>query len=158
MNKINIDDTKKFMNKLLKNEDFDEFLLKEATITTFNTFFIDGRIKEAFYNKEYFDTLPDKNFSCWSDIKSHCFNIIKGKTLPINFKIVLKLNETVTRELLTASGAHTDYSDIEGLYLNIRYENNTLYCISSTSLLTFTIDKSLENHFDKEIERFLLAL
>lgn len=158
MNKINITDIKNFMTKLLIKEDFDEFLVKEATITTFNTFSIDGRIKEAFYDSEDFDSLENKNFSKWSFVKNHCFNIIKGKTLPLYFKIVLKINDKETLRLLKDSGAPIDYSQVEGLYLNIKYENNTLDCISSTSLYTFITDKSFENHYDKEIERFLLAL
>ncbi len=158
MNKINITDIGKFMCILLKKEEFDEFLLKEATITTYNTFSIDGRIKEAFFSKDELEQLEHKTFSDWKTVKSHCFNIIKGKKLPVSFKIVLKMNEPVTLTLLKESGAPLNIADVEGLYLTIKYENNTLDCISTTSLYTFIIDKTLENHYDKSIEKYLLAL
>ncbi len=158
MNKVNITDIKTFMSKLLIKNDFDDYQLREATITTFNTFTIDGRIKESFYTKEDFDTLEQKNFSSWAAVKPHCFNIIKGKNLPVSFKIVLKLNEAKTTAMINAASAPVSTSEVEGLYLNIKYENNTLDCITATSLFTFTTDKSLENYWDKEAEKFLLAL
>lgn len=158
MNKIEISDIKIFMSKLLIKEDFDEFLLKEATITTYNTFSIDGRIKEAFYSSEELETMTQRTFSQWSTVKQHCYNIIKGKKLPVSFKFVLKMNDEVTLNLLKESGAPLNIADVEGLYLTIKYENNLLDCISATSLYTFTMDKTLENHYDKSIEKYLLAL
>ena len=158
MNKINITDIKNFMSKLLIKEDFDEFLLKEASITTYNTFTIDGRIKESFYSKEEYEELKNKHFTEWAAVKSYCYNIIKGKKLPVNFKIVLKMNEDMTLTLLKESGSPLNISDVEGLLLTIKYENGVLDCISATSLYTITTDKTLENHYDKVIEKRLLAL
>lgn len=155
MNKINITDIKTFMSKLLIKEDFDNYLLREATITTFNTFTIDGRIKESFYTKEDYEALEHKSFSSWAAVKPHCFNIIKGKSLPVYFKIVLKLNEESTAALIKEASTSINVADVEGLYLNIKYENNILDCITATSLYTFTTDKSLENHWDKVISKQL---
>ena len=39
---LQIKNTKSFMNTLLVSEQFDSFEVEEATITTFNTFYIDG--------------------------------------------------------------------------------------------------------------------
>ena len=41
---LQIADTKTFMQKLLLTDTFDRFLMLEATITTFNTFHIDGTL------------------------------------------------------------------------------------------------------------------
>ena len=49
---LQIEDIKSFMNKLLLKPDFDAFLLVEGTITTCNTFHIDGEIKPGYYTKE----------------------------------------------------------------------------------------------------------
>ena len=68
------------------------------------------------------------------------------------------MNDEVTLNLLKESGAPLNIADVEGLYLTIKYENNLLDCISATSLYTFTMDKTLENYFDKSIEKHLLAL
>lgn len=158
MNKINITDIKSFMSKLLIKDNFDNFLLKEATITTFNTFNINGQIKESFYSKEDFMELDSKTFSYWSAIKPICFNLIKGTRLPVSFKIILKANDEKLLKHMKASGCPLSTSDVEGLYLNIKYENNTLDCISSTSLYTFTTDKTLEHYWDSICEKYLLAL
>lgn len=158
MNKINISDIKNFMSKLLIKDDFDEFLLKEATITTYNTFTIDGRIKENFFSKDEFDELKCKQFSEWHNIKGYCYNLIKGKKLPINFKVILKLNHEKTVELIKESGTHMNINDVEGLVLTIKYEQGCLDCVSATSLYSFSTDKTLENYFDKFVEKFLLAL
>ena len=48
---LKINNVKTFMTQLLIGDTFDAFPLAEASITTFNTFTIDGRV-----NKEFFDT------------------------------------------------------------------------------------------------------
>ena len=42
---LQIKNTKSIMNSLLVSEQFDSFQLEEASVTTFNTFHIDGRNK-----------------------------------------------------------------------------------------------------------------
>ena len=44
MRAFQIQDVKSFMSHLLLSNTFDRFLLTEASITTFNTFFIDGHL------------------------------------------------------------------------------------------------------------------
>ena len=41
-----------------------------------------------------------------------------------------------------------------GLYLNIRYENGVLSCITGTSLKIFTLDKRLEYEWDETVRRY----
>ncbi len=48
---LKITDIRDFTNKLFIGEVFDKFCLTEASITTFNTFSIDGRLL-----KDFFDT------------------------------------------------------------------------------------------------------
>ena len=38
---------------------------------------------------------------------------------------------------------------VQGLYLNIRYNGETLTCITGTSFKTFTMDKTLEHAWDE---------
>ena len=63
MNSINIPSAniKSFMNSLLVGDTFDKFLLEEASITTFNTFTIDGHIQKDFYSEDELTTLPDSS-------------------------------------------------------------------------------------------------
>lgn len=162
MNSISIpsSDIKKFMNCLLVKETFDNFLLEEATITTYNTFTIDGHIQSDFYSSGELEELPDKTLSTWRMIKPHCFNLIKGSKLPLRFKIVLKASSSYTEKLLNENPCGLSLKDIGGLYINIRYDskrsltdddtsNASLDCISMASLNIFSMDKTLEKTWDK---------
>ena len=40
------------------------------------------------------------------------------------------------------------------LYLNIRYEEGELYCITGTALKFFTLDKALEVQWDESVREF----
>lgn len=172
MNSINISssDIKKFMNCLLVKETFDNFLLEEATITTYNTFTIDGHIQSDFYSAEELEALPDKTLSTWGVIRPHCFNLIKGSKLPLRFKIVLKASTAYTEKLLNENSVGLSVKDVGGLYINIRYDskrsitgeetgNASLDCISMASLNIFSMDKTLEKAWDsvcvKSIEGIL---
>ena len=48
MKAYQIKDVKNFMGRLLGTDAFDSFLLAEASITTYNTFVIDGHIEKIF--------------------------------------------------------------------------------------------------------------
>ena len=49
---LTISDVKDFMNKLLIGEVFDNFSLVEASVTTFNTFTIDGHLQQDFFDTD----------------------------------------------------------------------------------------------------------
>ena len=43
---------------------------------------------------------------------------------------------------------------IKGLYLNIRYEDGQMVCVTGTSLDFFSLDKSVEEAWDKKAQVF----
>ena len=49
MKAYRIKEVKNFMGRLLGTEAFDAFLLAEASITTYNTFIIDGHMEKRFH-------------------------------------------------------------------------------------------------------------
>ena len=49
---LKISDIKDFMNKLLIGEVFDHFSFIESSITTFNTFTIDGKLQHDFFDTD----------------------------------------------------------------------------------------------------------
>jgi hypothetical protein len=144
------------MSKLLISDTFNKFLLSEATITTSNTFTIDGHLNKDFYTTEELEefNLNDQNISTWETLKPFCFEVIKGKKTPLNFKIVFLLSSSNVSKLLEQSGISLTPGDINGLFLNIKYGNNALHCITGTSLKLFTLDKTLENEWDLMIQKF----
>ena len=64
MRAYQIKELKNFMAKLLATDAFDDFLLAEATITTYNTFIIDGHLVKEFFSGDVNDTytLPEQAF------------------------------------------------------------------------------------------------
>lgn len=148
-------DVKESMGKLLLSETFDPFLFVEGTITTFNTFTIDGYLKKEFLDSEESAKLLEiRDFSLWKDMKGFCFSIIKGKKTPLNFKFIFRLSKENTSKLLQQEGLSYSISDIQGLYLNLKFDGQRLECITGTSMSLFTMDKSLEHAWDKMVQKF----
>lgn len=93
---LKIEHTKDFMNKLLLQDAFDAFLVKEASILTFYTLSIDGRRNKSFYTSEELEAFgDDAEYIKWSEIKPLCFQSIKGKKTPSSFKFVFKLSKKI---------------------------------------------------------------
>ena len=44
---------------------------------------------------------------------------------------------------------------VNGLYLNIRYEEGKLFCVTGTSVSIFTLDKTLDMEWDQAVRSFL---
>ena len=142
------------MSSLLGSNLFDDFLLEEATIKTFNTFNIDGRIIPEFYDDYEFGY----EFSKWADIKPVCFNLIKGKQLPVYCHFVMQLPAEKIRNILVAGGSSVPPEAIKSFTLNIKYMNNEINLVTATSLTTFIMDKSPDELWDKYIENFVNQL
>ncbi len=70
-------------------------------------------------------------------------------------KIVFRMKQEMVRSLLQETGLPYREEDIEGLYLHIRYEKESLYCITGVSMRIFTMEKGLEHSWDKKVQEFL---
>lgn len=152
---MKIDDIRQFTGKLFLREVFDRFLVREAVIVTFNTFRMDGHIRKGYYTKEELEEHPVEELSAWSVLRPICFSLIKGKKLPESFQITLQLAPGDVEQFLKENQLGFLAEQIQGLYLNIRYEEGKLYCITGTSLSIFTLDKTLEQEWDKAAGMFL---
>ena len=157
MKAYQIKEVKNFMGRLLGTDAFDAFLLAEASVTTYNTFIIDGHMEKAFFTGDVNDdsSLPPYEFSEWKTIRSLCFDLIKGKRTPVGFKFVLHLKPELTERILTKGGANVTLSDIKALVLNIKYDGSMLTCITATAFHTFLPDKTPDRLWDDFITRFL---
>lgn len=153
---FNILDQKDFMNKLLLSDVFDAFWLNEASITTYNTFSIDGSLHRDFFEAPLLEAL-DKNrrtHSLWHEVKPFCLSIIKGKHTPLYFKIVFQLSRENTEKALFDSGVDLKADDISGLYMNLQYNGQDLSCTTGTALKIFTMDKSFDIVWDNMVLAF----
>lgn len=148
-------DTKKCMNELLLQHAFDSFLFLEGEITTFNTYHIDGRLRKDFYRQQMNEeiTIPEREYALWKDQREFCFSIIKGKRTPLNFRFIFSLSAPNIAKLLEQEELTFSLADVQGLYLNFKYDGTNLTCTTGTSMHLFTLDKSLEIAWDKMVQR-----
>lgn len=140
------------MQHLLLKTTFDSFSLIEGEITTYNTFHIDG-----YLHKKFFEDAPQKEYSSWGDLREFCFQIIRGKRTPLNFRFILSLPREDFEEFLDQQEISSFRpSDLQGLYLNFKYDGTSLKCVTGTSLSQFTMDKTLEKVWDNYAKEFFL--
>ncbi len=160
MTALEIKITKNFMNALLVSEQFDTFLVEEVSITTFNTFQIDGHIVKDFYTNEEIEAaggaLPV--FSGWKDIRPVCFQLIKGKKTPVSFRVILHASPALIEQIAGQPDCGVDASLIRSLALNIRYDKGRVTCVTGTAFTTFIMDKSVDTLWDQYIRSFLARL
>lgn len=152
---LKIEDIKSFSSKLFVGEVFDQFLAKEAVITTFNTFTIEGNIRSGYYSKDEVEEMKLGPLSTWAMMKPFCFSLIKGKRLPVSFRIILQMSKDETERFLASSQVPFSIDQVKGLYINIRYEEEKLTCITGTSVSIFTLDKTLDEEWDQNFKKFL---
>ena len=137
------------MSHLLLKPTFDTFSLIEGEVTTFNRFQVDGRI-----HKDFFDEAFEKEYSTWGEVRDFFFQVIRGKKTPLNFKFILSLAKDQFESFLTEHDLTYRPTEIQGLYLNFRYDGLALQCITGTSMNTFTMDKSVEKAWDEYVQKF----
>ncbi len=146
-------DTRTCMNALLLHSAFDSFLFIEGDITTFNHFQINGRLHKDFFNRDEKELLGDREYAYWKDLRETCFSLIKGKRTPLGFHFVLSMSAPNIHKLLIQEELPFSPSDVQGLYLNFRYDGTHLTCTTGTSMNLFTMDKSLEQAWDSMAKR-----
>ena len=154
---IKITNVKQFMGKLLTSESFDSFLLEEASISTYNTFLIDGHQNRDFYSTEEWEDKQIRryDFSTWKQIRPFCFSLIKGTHTPTAFKFILHLIPDYVASLLKDKDTNITPEQIKALVLSIKYDGTTLTLITGTAFHTFIMDKTVDNLWDNAIKQFL---
>ena len=152
---LRIEDIRQFTAKLFVGETFDHFLIKEAEIVTFNVFTIDGHIRQGYYSEEELEENQMEELSSWKMIRPYCFSLIKGKNLPGSFQIVLQMPPQAVDKFVTGHQMPLKADQVNGLYLNIRYEEGKLFCVTGTSVSIFTLDKTLDMEWDQAVRSFL---
>ena len=66
------------------------------------------------------------------------------------------LSSSDTLKLLNDSEALLSYVNINGLFINIRYQDGHADIVTGTSLNIFSLDKTLDSSFDSYIRNFLI--
>ena len=154
---LELTDIKDFMNKLLRSEVFDHFLLQEAMITSSATYTINGQITKGFYTDEELAELHLEGcrFLPFSMLKGNCFDLIKGKKTPSAFRFVFLLSPTNMEKTIAAVGSSYKAADVTGMYINLKYQNQLLSLTTGIAYNIFSTDKTLESEWDKMVVKFL---
>ena len=75
----------------------------------------------------------------------------------VKFQIHIISSKRSVRILLTEHDLTYRPAEIQGLYLNFRYDGLALQCITGTSMNTFTMDKSVEKAWDEYVQKFFAS-
>lgn len=153
MNSFQITDVKKFMSEMLLHDTFDGFTLSEATVKTAVSFVIDGKINPDFYDDE--SSLPEEPFVKYGQVREFFYEIIKGKRTPVYFKFVFHAPGELIEKLLSESDTGFTPIDINSLTLTATFKDGALTVLTGTNLSTFSLDKTIDQTWDKYVAGFL---
>ncbi len=154
---LKITNVKHFMGRLLGSDDFDSFLLEEATVSTYNTFQIDGHMNREFYTTEEWEdeTIHPYDFSMWKNMRPICFDLIKGTHTPSAFRFVLHLIPQYVQPILSKGDTAITSQQIKAFVLNIKYDGTVLTLVTGTAFHTFLMDKTPDALWDQTLRQFL---
>lgn len=154
---LELTNIKDFMNTLLRSETFDHFHLQEAVITSGATYTINGQITKGFYSNEEIEELQLEGcrFLPFSMLKMNCFDLIKGKKTPSAFRFVFLLSPKNMEKTIAAVSSSYTPSDVTGMYINLKYQNQLLSLTTGIAYNLFSTDKTLESEWDKMVIKFL---
>ncbi|MCI8896107.1 MAG: hypothetical protein HFI42_12375 [Lachnospiraceae bacterium] len=156
MTALELVDIKDFMNKLLGTDLMDHFLMPEAAITTCITHTIDGHMHPEFYGPadEEYEQLRQNDICPFSLVRPMCFDLMKGRRTPLSFHFVFQLSPENQQRTIERSGCRFRPEDISGMFLNLRYQDRRLTCTTGISYRSFSLDKSLEQEWDRLVMLF----
>lgn len=154
---LKIEDLKTFTAQLFMGETFDHWLVREANIVTFNSFTIDGRIRQGYYSDEELEKTCIEELSSWKAAPLLLFSD-QGEKLPESFQITMQLSPEENEKFIRRVKPDFPAEQVAALYLNIRYENHAAACVTGTSLKVFTLDKQIEREWDDTVRRYFKKL
>ncbi len=150
---IHIEEIKEFMNRLLVGSMFDDFYLYEAVIKTAASFHIDGKLNKDFFDNEEFT--ENREYLIWKEEKELVYQMIRGKKLPLSFKIIFMADNERKSNFIKNTGLNITEEEIKALNLNVYYDRQGLYVTTGVSLKTFILDKTVEHAWDEYVKKFL---
>lgn len=153
MQSIEIFDIKKFMQLLFQTNFFDSYEFVSCDLSTDLSYVIDGHIHKSFFSEDELSILQlsESTYFPWNFIKEKLFFLIKGKKTPTQLKMILKLSSKQLEDFLRSTQSHFSQNEIDGLFLNILFQENNLKLICGISYSIFTMDKQLESDFSNSI-------
>ena len=132
------------MNKLIKSDLFDSFLIREAVIHTSFKSILDGHRNIDFYNTDEQEGLSP--YLTWGEMRPYIYHIILGNKSPSYFKIILSTSRPKTEAIS---------DQVDTFFINITFKSSEITVSTGVAYKTFTLDKSPESIWDNKIKNFL---
>ena len=148
-----IEDLKSFTTELFLRSKFDSFEICEADFVTFGTFHIDGRLQKDYFDTGEQEVMDVLEYTLWKEVKPFCLSLIKGKRLPLQFKIVLRLYPG--HPLCKENEALQQEAEKQSLFLNILYRDKRLTCTTGSAALAFEPGRKPGQEWDAAAGSFL---
>ena len=134
-----VNDTKSFMNLLLKGDTFDAFSFRQGELTTFASFIIEGKRNMDFYTAEEQEAGLSR-YVHWEEMRPFVFQAIKGNKLP--------------KSISLAEEKLANLPNTKAAFLNILFKEHTILCTTAISQEAFSLDKSSERLWEEYILKF----
>lgn len=157
MQAISVFDIKPFMQLLFQPSELDTCDFISGELCTDMNYTLDGRINDSFFSKDERSILQLENATHlpWSLAREKVFLLIKGKKTPTRMKLVLRLSNHFTQNIIDNCGSNITSSDIDAMYLNIVFQEETLKIFCGISYNIFTLDKNLEEYLASHFVTFI---
>lgn len=146
-------DVKKCMNQLLATDCFDRWQLAEAKIITYVSYVIDGHLTEEYMTGEEMEAEGLQQGECvpYGRVRPLCFDMIKGKRVPKNFRFVLQFPKQEAADFVGNLQGNFTPGDVANLTMNVSFSEGGLFVTTGYTLRMFSMDKSLEQEWDLKV-------
>ncbi len=148
------DDTKMFMNSLLRTDAFDNFLLYEMSLDVLHHFQFDGEINVTYLSSDEKETYEGQKYITWHALKPQINGILKQSHTPTNMKITMSLSAAATLDVQQRLLGEQGTYPVQGFLINIVFDGTKVRVTTGVNYSQFTLDKSIEKAFDSMIEKF----
>lgn len=151
-----IKEIKEYLNGLFTEERYESFYLFSVKLDASVSYEIDGKINKEFYSEDELGQLENREYICWKDIKKSVLRFMSNGKLPVRMKLILMFNKDNVNRLIEMNNIPIHPDNVRALFMNILYSDNRLSITTGTSLNVFTMDKSLEELWDKTVEKYYI--
>lgn len=148
-----------FMSGLFSKSFFDSFLLSEGLLQMGVTWQIDGKLNQAFFEKEEWEDPQRRpyDYARWSDLRPTLRELVRGKKAPVSFRFVLHLKPAYMKSILEKEGDRELLSCVGAFVLTIRYRDGEASLLTGISMKSFTMNKNADRLWDEAVRKFLQA-
>lgn len=150
------DDTKQFMNCLLRTDAFDQFLLYDMTLDVLHRFQFDGEINKTYLSTDEQEVYENDQYIPWLSLKPQITAILTQSHTPTNIKITMSLSKLATLDIQQRLLGDLTTYPVQGFLVNIAFDGKKVTVTTGVNYSQFILDKSIEIAFDRMIEKFFV--